>query len=433
MSGESPDEACDESCDETPLDPTAERVADFVTGKVGSPASSRSSANEFERRLSDFRRGRRNRKRFTTGAAVVLTLVVTGLAAFRSKQAAPGADLSYRLDGQAPPTVGNVLVSERAESLLAFSDGSKVRIAARSRGRVIDVNGHGARFALEEGKVSVDIVHRPRAKWSFEAGPFVVSVHGTSFTVAWNPADAVFELCLQSGAVSVASPLAATEIGLRAGQTLRVSLRDLTSTVATTVNGDRDTVSSHPAGNPTAGPPPVLETPPATRTSPAQSAGWSYRAWTSALAENKAADVVADAERRGLATALERADSEDLWALANAARYAGRFTLARQALTAQRRRFPSSDRAREAAFLLGRLHDADPEGPDNALGWYDRYLAEAPDGEHASDALGRKLTLLQRSNRTAEALAVARDYLRTFPRGTYANAARAFVRAAQHP
>jgi TolA-binding protein len=423
-------ESSDKSRDEM-LDPTAERVADFVTGQVRSPASSKSSANKFERRLSVFRRGRQNRKRVTIGAAVTLTLVVAGLGASRFKQGAPGADLSYRVDGQEPPAGGYVLVSERAESLLAFSDGSKVTIAARSRGRVMDVNGRGARFALEDGKVSVDIVHRPRAQWTFEAGPFLVSVHGTSFTVAWNPADAVFELRLQSGAVSVASPLAGSEIALRAGQTLRVSLRDLTSTVATTVNGDGEPAPSPPAGTPTVVPSPAFEAPPTTPAGPSESTRWSHRAWTTALAENKAADVVADADRRGLAAALERADSEDLWALANAARYTGRFPLARQALTAQRRRFPSSGRARDAAFLLGRLHDADSEGPGNALGWYDRYLAEAPDGAHVSDALGRKITLLQRSNRPAEALAVANDYLHRFPRGTYANAAHALVRAAQ--
>ena len=141
-------ESSDESCAETPLEPTAERVADFVTGQVGSPAPSRSSANEFERRLFEFRRRRRNRKRFTIGAAVTLTLVVAGLGASRFKQGTPGADLSYRVDGHEPPAGGYVLVSERAESLLAFSDGSKVRIAARSRGRVMDVNGRGARFAL---------------------------------------------------------------------------------------------------------------------------------------------------------------------------------------------------------------------------------------------------------------------------------------------
>ena len=68
-------------------------------------------------------------------------------------------------------------------------------------------------------------------------------------------------------------------------------------------------------------------------------------------------------------------------------------------------------------------------GPRDALGWYDRYLAEAHDGVGVSDALGRKMTLLERWNRRTEALAVARDYLRRFPRGTYANAARALVRS----
>jgi TolA-binding protein len=162
---------------------------------------------------------------------------------------------------------------------------------------------------------------------------------------------------------------------------------------------------------------------------PAESARWSHRGWMAAVSGNKAADVVADAERRGLTVALERADSEDLWALANAARYAGRFPLARQALSAHRKRFPSSDRSREAAFLLGRLHEADPGGPVDALGWYDRYLAEAPGGADVADALGRKMTLLERWNRRSEALAVARDYLRRFPRGTYAHAARALVRS----
>lgn len=419
-----------QSPDEPPLNPRAERVADFVMGQIGPPASFTSSANEFERRLSAFRRRRRNRKRFTIGAAVMVALVVAGLAAARFKQGMPGAELSYRVDNQEPRPGGYVVVSERAESLLAFSDGSRVRMAARSRGRVMDVNGRGARFALEEGKVLVDIVHRPRAQWIFEAGPFLVSVHGTSFTVGWNPSDAIFELRLQAGAVSVASPLAGTEIGVRAGQTLRVSLRDRTSTVATAFDGAGGEPASGGAGKPTVGPLAAIEAPPTTPAVPREPARWSHRGWAVGLAENNAAEIVADADRRGLAAVLERADSEDLWALANAARYAGRYPLARRALTAHRRRFPSSDRAGDAAFLLGRLHDADPDGPENALGWYDRYLAEAPSGAHASDALGRKMTLLQRSNRRADALAVAHDYLQRFPRGTYANAAHALVRAA---
>jgi TolA-binding protein len=148
----------------------------------------------------------------------------------------------------------------------------------------------------------------------------------------------------------------------------------------------------------------------------------------SALSQNRARDILADAERRGPTSVLERADSEDLWALATAARYAGRPELAGQALNAHRRRFPSTARSREAAFLLGRLHDGDPD-PAEALRWYDRYLVDAHDGVGVADALGRKMTLLERSNRRAEALAVAREYLRRSPQGTYANAARGLVRS----
>jgi TolA-binding protein len=161
----------------------------------------------------------------------------------------------------------------------------------------------------------------------------------------------------------------------------------------------------------------------------ADSARWSHRGWPAALKDGKASAIVSEAGRLGVSQALERADGDDLWALANAARYAGHFALAERALTAQRTRFSSSQNAREAAFLLGRLHEADSGGLHEALAWYERYLSEAPAGAHVSDALGRKMTLLQRSDRHAEALAVARDYLRRFPVGTYANAARALIRA----
>jgi len=412
---------------DTPLDPTAERVADFISAEVGSPALAKSSEREFVRRLARFRQLRRSRRRIAVGVTIASTLIVVGLAGSRFRDTAPTASaLSYRVDSQDPPSGGYILASQTTDALLAFSDGSKVRMAARARGRVVEVNNRGAKFSLDDGKVAVDIVHRPRAEWIFEAGPFRVNVHGTSFTVAWNPVETVFEVRLASGSISVASPVAGPEIQMRAGQTLRVSLRDQSSSLGKlgTMSGRDVPSASDDAGGPSSSAPPrraAIE--------PSEAPRWTHRGWMTALAENKAADVVADADRRGLATVLERADSEDLWALANAARYAGRYLLAREALGAQRKRFPSSDRARQAAFLLGRLHDGDPDGPENALGWYDRYLVETHDGARVSDSLGRKMTLLERWNRRPEALAVARDYLRRFPRGTYANAARALVRS----
>jgi FecR protein len=412
------------SSERAPLEPTAERVAEFVSAQIGPSPAAKSGEGEFVRRLASFRQVRRNRKRATVGVTIVCTLLVVGLAGSRFLDRAPvAAALSYRVDNQEPPAGGYILGSQTADSLLAFSDGSKVRMAARTRGRVVEVNDRGAKLALDDGTVAVDIVHRARTQWIFEAGPFRVKVHGTSFTVAWNPVEAVFDVRLASGAISVTSPLAGSEIQMRAGQSLRVSLREQTSTIGSTTGTTTSRELGSAADSRAAA---LLEPLPI---APREPGRWSHRGWTSAVSENRAADVIADADRRGLTTVLERADSEDLWALANAARYVGRYPLARQALSAQRRRFPSSDRARQAAFLLGRLHDADPDGPGNALGWYDRYLAEARDGADVSDALGRKMTLLQRWNRRPEALAVARDYLRRSPRGTYANAARALIRS----
>jgi len=71
--------------------------------------------------------------------------------------------------------------------------------------------------------------------------------------------------------------------------------------------------------------------------------------------------------------------------------------------------------------LLGRLSEGEPE---EAIGWYDRYLREAPNGEFADEALGRKLIAVQRSSGAAGARPIAEQYLRRFPRGAYATRAR---------
>ena len=224
---------------DTPLDPTAERVADFVSAQMGSPAPAKSSEREFVRRLARFRQLRRSRRRIAVGVSIAATLIVVGLAGSRFRDTAPTAPaLSYRVDSQDPPAGGYILASRTADALLAFSDGSKVRMAARARGRVVEVSNRGAKFSLDDGKVSVDIVHRPRAQWIFEAGPFRVNVHGTSFAVAWNPVETVFEVRLASGEISVASPVAGPEIQMRAGQTLRVSLRDQSSALGTMSGGE---------------------------------------------------------------------------------------------------------------------------------------------------------------------------------------------------
>jgi TolA-binding protein len=408
------------------LEPTAQRVAEFVVRELH--AEERSDPGALALRLAKVRRIQRQRRWVLAAAAVTLALVF-GIAGLRARGGKSPARLSYRVNDQAPLAGGYVFAPRAADSLLSFSDGSKVRMAARARGRVVEVTSDGARFALEEGNATVDIRPHPRSRWLFEAGPFLVRVHGTSFTLDWHPAETVFEVRLRSGAVSVANPVSGSEIQLRSGQTLRVSLREQTTTLG--VLSDADDSAPAPSSNPV--PTAAASSGPALRATlpeqPAESARWSHRGWPAALKEGKASAVVSEAGRLGVAQVLARADGEDLWALANAARYAGQFALAEQALTTQRARFPASSRARESAFLLGRLHDGDAGGLGNALTWYERYLTEAPAGAHASDALGRKMTLLQRWDRRTEASVVAHEYLRRFPAGTYANAARTLIRA----
>ena len=84
---------------------------------------------------------------------------------------------------------------------------------------------------------------------------------------------------------------------------------------------------------------------------------------------------------------LESAASEDLFVLADAARYATRAELARSALLAVRRRFPRSPRSLDALFMLGRAEEARENGTRaQAIDRYDEYLAQAPTGAYAAEA-----------------------------------------------
>jgi hypothetical protein len=121
--------------------------------------------------------------------------------------------------------------------------------------------------------------------------------------------------------------------------------------------------------------------------------------------------------------------SDDLSALADAARYSRREDIARSALIAHRRRFAATWRANDAAFLLGRLEET-AKRLGLALAWYERCLTESPSGTYTSEALGRKMTLIERLYGRGRARPIAQEYLRRFGNGTYAAAARALTRAA---
>jgi TolA-binding protein len=147
-------------------------------------------------------------------------------------------------------------------------------------------------------------------------------------------------------------------------------------------------------------------------------AGWRPEAWQARVAGGEADAIVAEVEQHGVERTLIEVDGPSLAALSDAARYARRNDLAVRTLAEQRQRFPSTAAARAAAFHLGRLADARGAGA-TALGWYRRYLSEAPNGPYAAEALGREMLTVEKLSGREAARPFAREYLLRFPDGTY--------------
>jgi hypothetical protein len=288
-------------------------------------------------------------------------------------------------------------------SLVRFADGSELRFDAEGRGRIIDTTKDGARVRLEEGGVTVHVVHHQGTSWRIEAGPFAVRVTGTSFRVGWQKAAGRFDLAMTEGAVLVEGPTFSQR--LVAGQVLQASATAGIVHLAW-AQKPRSVRAGH-AGR-------------SSRTAESAVVPWSRR-----LALGNFRDVVDEASAAGIELVFARRGLDDLSALATAARLSGETELARRALAAVRGRFPGTPAAAEAAFLLGRLAEDVDHNPAAAVLWYERAYSEVPTGALAPEALGRKLGALQSDG--ADASAAARLYLQRFPAGPHAVRARALA------
>jgi hypothetical protein len=310
---------------------------------------------------------------------------------------------------------------------LYFSEGSRFELTPGTRGRLRAVTAEGACLVLDRGTASFRITPNPNRRWSVEAGPFVISVRGTDFTVVWQPTSEKLEVQLRAGRVAVSGPIVGDELVLRPGQDLSISLPER----KTVISEARSTAASAESSSPLTASSAAASgsaVAPADQAAPAGSretaAARPDRRWREALAKGEWDIILADAEREGVAMSLKTRSSDELLALADAARYRHRPDLARSALLAERARFPSSPRALDALFLLGRVEEQRSGGKPSALTWYDAYLARAPAGTYAAEALGRKLMLVKETEGPASARRIAAEYLLRFPDGSYTAAAR---------
>lgn len=355
--------------------------------------------------------------------AVAATLAAA--AAFAVVVQRSTAPIGYRVVSS--PTPGEAGRWLDGEVALTFSEGSTMLVAPRSRARVDVLRADGATVTLERGHAAVSVAPRRNTDWSFVAGPFDVKVTGTRFDLDWDAREEVFSIAMQDGSVLVRGPTLGAGATVIAGQTLRVALHGGETAPAgsavATAPSTTASVASPPGSGALVTPPPssAAATPdPSSRRPPAGDDGVS---WRELAQRGEYARAVQAADAEGTAGLLASANAADLLLLADAARFAGRTGLARDAYLAVRSRFPGSPSAALAAFALGRL------GGGDALAWFQRYLAEAPGGSLAREALGRVMELEHGSGRAPAARDTARRYLASFPEGPHAPLARALLAA----
>jgi ferric-dicitrate binding protein FerR (iron transport regulator)/TolA-binding protein len=373
------------------------------------------------------------------GAVASAAACVLWLAVARSPAPRPSS-LTYRAEGGEILDGGYLRSFGGRGMTLRFSEGTELALLAGGRGWLRQVGAEGGHLAIEQGAARIQVTPRPGARWVVDAGPFAVTVRGTSFTVAWDAQAEQLDLRMEKGLVEVTGPILENVISVRGGQRLAINLPnkevvlhelDAERVAAPAVEpGGRESSGEEVAVLPAAPAGPSARAAPSRRS--ARRLAWRARSnaersfgWAATLAAGRVDAILDDVERLGSKRALAEASSDDLSALADAARYRRQEDLAQQALLAQRARFPGSARACDAAFLLGRLEESHEGRGGKALEWYDQYLEGAPTGAYASEALGRKMIATQKMMGNAAARAVAQDYLARFPTGSYAGAARA--------
>ncbi|HEX6766563.1 MAG TPA: FecR domain-containing protein [Polyangiaceae bacterium] len=308
-----------------------------------------------------------------------------------------------------------------------FTDGSVVRADPGSRLRVDDPRSDGARVLIERGRAAVSVAHRPGSHWSFLGGPFEIRVTGTRFELDWDPASEVLELGMLEGSVEVHGPLGGA-VTVRGGQSFRAEL----ATRRMTVMDSGEELAAHEPEPSTAAPADTLEPretkEPAVREperehARAVASATPRESWSKLVASGDFELVVKQASERGLEACMKTCSASDLRALADAARYTSRNDVAERALTSVRQRFSGAAESRAAAFLLGRLFEARGASA-TAQNWYETYLAEAPSGALAAEALAGKMRTILAARGRKAAEPVAREYLSRYPEGVHAKPAR---------
>lgn len=395
------------------------------------------------------------------GPALGLVGVLTLIVFLGWPSAAPRPSLSFAVrssGAHASARPGAPLDGSTGPSVIEFSDGSSFTLHVGTKASLSRVDALGATIILERGRMDAKVTPAPGANWSVDAGPYRVQVIGTVFTTIWEPDAQRCSVLLEQGSVRIVGGSIQGSVELRPGQRFDARASGPWSVTALTAepgaSGERSSAGEPARPSPEARPAeaaPADVAPTPRSATPGKSAGSTGASlplrrlaagrelpvqksqrptapvkqeepnWTALVNQGKFEQVVARSEERGFEQCLASCTIDDLWALADAARYTGRVALARDALHHLRTRAPED--APRAGFFLGSLSESRGQAAD-ALVWYTRYVKESPTGALVAEARAGRMRTLLVLGRRREARTQAEEYLRLHPRGVAAERAR---------
>jgi TolA-binding protein len=390
----------------------------------------------------DWKRSRRIVWSLRIAPALALVATLAFFLLNRANQRSWTSDSVLELAGDAALVEGRWLQVTDQPLKLSFADRSELRLERRSIARFVPGARSEARLTLESGDVYARI--EPAAStgrsWSFNAGPYRISVIGTELSIGWSAEKNLLSVHVLHGRVQVrGGPLEPS--GLLLGSGDRLAVRQGHIEVHRGADSIKELTEAPPAppahrsdSPPKASSEPVPKRDPtrseataSASAEPAASAVASAPSWRELARKGDYRQALTRAEGEGFESLIERLDATDLALLADAARLGGKPARARQALLSLRRRFPKVGAAQVGAFRLGRLALSERNYAEAAT-WFDTYLKAAPSGPLAAEAAGRLIEARARAGNRSGAEAAARDYLRRFPGGPYDSVARALLR-----
>lgn len=409
-----------------PLEELGREMADAVgTGPSDGDraALKRAVLDRMEKRQGpQTRRMRRTRGFFALAVAAGIGLVIGHLDRSIESSHTRGSRA-----GDAIEEEGFFTAPSEAERMLAFGDGSTIRLDPAGRMRVTRTSPENVVVALEAGRIDAAITPGRGRRWSFQAGPYRVEVLGTAFSLAWDSAAEEFRLAVAHGVVAVhGASLDPEGVKIRSGDSL----------VA-----DRHSARAHFSVDASSVPQSSMENPrprarrsarrndePASPTDASAADGNAKpreaQSWQALARMRDYGRALDEARALGIDALLSSLPVDDLKLLADVARYRRDVAVAHRALRALEARFGSTPEGALAPFLLGRVAMELEGNAGKAADYFQRYIANAPDGSMIAEARGRYVDALARAGRTADAERAAADYLKHHPGGPYAALAR---------